>query len=970
MRPSPFRSVSTLILVILIVILALVIGLVVRDNASNPQPATESTSAREISTLVPESTDPSLPSPLSQTESAPISLAEARHVELGGFAFQPIEQYVVEITDGSVNMSAPDAEAAIGPSFVLIGGTQAQFIQDSDASLTETFEQFLTFFSQEDSFTIENQIPVTTSTMTGIAADITNNDGSSSGRDDNRFSGRVFMSRPNPPQFFVMVAIAPDSLWEEKVSAEFDAVLASVTLFELVITQQQLTSIDITGEADENDNSSSSPTRQLDELPPFVQPASSTSSNNLRTEIEEMTASSQSSARAIDAPTITSFQNNEVDLPYWRSYTNGNFVTGMAVYQNTLWATSTGGVTVWDQSNRTQTKYTTINGLHSNLSTTVAACPIRELGIIVGTMNGLQIFNLDSGSWSYLNSQNSLMSFNDVVDFYCDTDNGFMVLGYQRHGIDIFDIKTSEWLHFDRNRALVSDRVHKVAVRGNRDEIWVASDLGITVLGNILEIDNRRSSFYNSDNSPLQERPVDEMIGAADGTIWITQGQMLYRVRPAQQSLAGSVQREWELFNADSVTDSPYPSGTILSLAPDRDGTIWLGSDEGQICHFDADLGECIEFIDIRQTTRANLAQAALTDIVLDQDGHLYYSTLGDGISRFDGERWQRLYLFNDLLQGNEIQDVVQDSQGSLWVAHQNGIQQLTSIGQGMPLEPDDSAAQSLGEAGKELLYQKANDLFADRETFWIGTDDAAQFDGRYWQRYTTVNGLVGSPVQAIAVDPQGRGWFGTPTGLSILNEGTFFNLTTAEGLPNNDITAILAGGASSDSQASRESTNVVWIGTNGGGLLRFEKNQLELFDQSLTNLPSNTITALGFDADGSLLIGTDNGLARLVGKQVVTIRPLGDAVVTTLATMTMASHAALNVTNSTLADNLNEAEVWVGTQEQGVYHYNGFAWQQLTTEDNMPDMHISALLIDQSGTVWIGGATGGLVQHIPLRGE
>ena len=46
-----------------------------------------------------------------------------------------------------------------------------------------------------------------------------------------------------------------------------------------------------------------------------------------------------------------------------------------------------------------------------------------------------------------------------------------------------------------------------------------------------------------------------------------------------------------------------------------------------------------------------------------------------------------------------------------------------------------------------------------------------------------------------------------------------------------------------------------MWIGSAGGGLYRFERNQLQVLNSDNVNLPSDTVTALVLADDGSLLV-------------------------------------------------------------------------------------------------------------------
>ena len=188
--------------------------------------------------------------------------------------------------------------------------------------------------------------------------------------------------------------------------------------------------------------------------------------------------------------------------------------------------------------------------------------------------------------------------------------------------------------------------------------------------------------------------------------------------------------------------------------------------------------------------------------------------------------------------------------------------------------------------------------------------------------------------VQAITSDGQNRTWLGTKTGLSIWTGTTFFNLTSENGLPSEDISALQADG------------DVVWIGTRDGGLLRFQDNQLQVFNSANADLPSDTITALAIDTDGSLLLGTDQGLARFSDNEITHVDELDTASISAIAT----------------APN---GEIWVATGDNELFYFDGTEWSD-TDSQNMPSSPITALLVDQTGALWIGSERGGLIRHLP----
>lgn len=81
-------------------------------------------------------------------------------------------------------------------------------------------------------------------------------------------------------------------------------------------------------------------------------------------------------------------------------------------------------------------------------------------------------------------------------------DNGFLLVGYQQHGLDIFDVRTGTWRYANQSRSAQKDAVERLAVVGNRDAIWIASSDGVTVLT------EEGNKSFDSTNSPLASNVV------------------------------------------------------------------------------------------------------------------------------------------------------------------------------------------------------------------------------------------------------------------------------------------------------------------------------------------------------------------------------------------------------------------------------------------------------------------------------
>lgn len=93
----------------------------------------------------------------------------------------------------------------------------------------------------------------------------------------------------------------------------------------------------------------------------------------------------------------------------------------------------------------------------------------------------------------------------------------------------------------------------------------------------------------------------------------------------------------------------------------------------------------------------------------------------------------------------------------------------------------------------------------------WFGTDlGVAKHTGNKtienWTAFTTGEGLVNNFVQAIAEDNNGKLWFGTKGGVSVLDGSVWTSFTANDGLNSNNILCI-----------ATDHDGVVWFGTDNG---------------------------------------------------------------------------------------------------------------------------------------------------------
>ncbi len=584
-----------------------------------------------------------------------------------------------------------------------------------------------------------------------------------------------------------------------------------------------------------------------------------------------------------------------------RVETDARFVNAAAIFEDTLWLATEGGALAWPAGADTPVHYTSVDGLPGNRLTAVAACPLPGLGIVFGGDGGLAIFDPARATWRQLNPANSEMRALDVSALACDLEGERLLVGYAANGIDIYSVAADAWRRLDRSSGLGANDVTALAVDNVRDAIWVASSQGVTRAA------GPDSAFFPAGDPPLDTLRVSALAVAPSGMVWLGADGAVYRVNG----------ETWTRYAANSTSDGTFPNGAITGMAVAADGSLWVADSDGAVCRLSAIQNRCVESY-VAHMGLAAPPNGPVTDLVLDGEQPIY-TTFGDGHVLLDTDP-RRAVPVEQRLNGNRVYALAVDNAGLLWAATETGLQRFSDPGGSTRLAP--IAPGEIPLSGGQVLHPRP------LGGMWVGGRGASVFDGEVWKTYTMRDGLAGEQVQAIATDGQGRTWLGTEQGVSIWNGETFFNITAAQGLPAADIRALAAA------------SDIMWIGSWGGGLYRFTDNQVEVFNVENTGLPSDRITALAVLPDGDLLLGADAGLVRFA-----------DGAVTPVASITAPVTAIAVI----------DGAAWVATEGAGVYVQQGDGWTQVTPADGLPAATITAIAATAEA-VWLGGATGGLV--------
>lgn len=240
----------------------------------------------------------------------------------------------------------------------------------------------------------------------------------------------------------------------------------------------------------------------------------------------------------------------------------------------------------------------------------------------------------------------------------------------------------------------------------------------------------------------------------------------------------------------------------VNAILVHQEGNIVVATDGGGIVMFDG----------YRWHSYTMAAQKIDSDAVyqlVEDRGQLWAAT-GEGVSRFNGERWSLEFDDKAELYHNQVYDVAFDSNNNIWVGHINkGISLYrSSVASWQHIEAEEGPG---GEQIRGIVIQEADGT--SPQSVWIGTaaSGVSRLTEGEWVTYGVDDGLPSLNVQTVTKDRYNRVWVGTDQG-TVYFDGTHW----ARYHDLNTLSIDFSPGCLEDSCPRDDH---VWTGTDGWGL-------------------------------------------------------------------------------------------------------------------------------------------------------
>ena len=423
----------------------------------------------------------------------------------------------------------------------------------------------------------------------------------------------------------------------------------------------------------------------------------------------------------------------------------------------------------------------------------------------------------------------------------------------------------------------------------------------------------------------------------------------------------------FKIYKYDPENMYSISNNSVEFITEDHLGNLWIATQDG-LNRFD----RCTEQFKAYKHDTENdnsISKNYIRYIFEDKSGTLWIGTHGGGLEKFDREKEIFIHYRNDpknpnSLSHNNVLCILEDRQGKLWIGTDGGLNYFDrEKGEFVRYNYDPDDLNSIGHDGIWRLHedQKGNLWMC---TWGGGISLLKTRENRFFRFQHNSNnpdGLNDNIIRSVYEDKNGNIWFGTEVGgLNIYNpdlqnsgKTKFLHYKTDQANPYS---------LSSNSILSmyEDKSGIVWIGTNFGGINKYNLNKRKFAHYKSqpgksNSLNNNSILSVYEAHDGTIWLGTNGGGLNCFDRENNKF---------THYTFNPSDERSLsnNVVRSITEDKYNR--LWIAT-DYGLNRYdpendNFIRYIQNTNDPNSVGYtNIWNLMCDKDGNLWIGMVEG-----------
>ncbi len=561
--------------------------------------------------------------------------------------------------------------------------------------------------------------------------------------------------------------------------------------------------------------------------------------------------------------------------------------------------------------------YTTLDGLALS---SISCCFKDHMGNLWFATYGAGVSRFDGKSFTNFAAEDGLPD--NYIHCICEDKDGNLWFGTDGGGISCYDGK--RFTTYDISNGLDENIVFSLYPDQN-GRIWIGT------LNYIYYLDMNEAhggkpavrSFSSQHRLPLCF--TTSITKDEKGDVWFgTNGSGLLR------------------YNGRSIIQYTVKQGllsdSIMSLAEDKAGRIWVGTSRGASCYVNK------HFINYERIGRQ--PDKAVLNIYRDEVGNLWFGMSKNGVCFLSNKKLEATqsdfieYNTAEGLTANTVFGSVEDNEGDMWFGYDGygvdcyaGCQSEnnnSSDGQDKPVFTTFTTSQGLPDNHVTAIFEDSKGFY------WFGTPSGlCCYNGKSFVNYGVDQGLPSNLVTCIAEGPDGEIWFATEKGLASLRTGDSINA----GVTLHSYKQSKALATYGVYYMYKDKNENMWICTYGGGIIKYDGKSLAEYttDQGLTN---NLVLGMTEDSKGNLWFCTyGGGVSKYDGVD--------------FTNYTTKQGLANDKVNRVIQD--KSGNLWFCTYGSGVSRFDGKTFTTFNTSSGLSDNMVTQIVEDTSGKLFFG---------------
>jgi signal transduction histidine kinase/ligand-binding sensor domain-containing protein/CheY-like chemotaxis protein len=329
---------------------------------------------------------------------------------------------------------------------------------------------------------------------------------------------------------------------------------------------------------------------------------------------------------------------------------------------------------------------------------------------------------------------------------------------------------------------------------------------------------------------------------------------------------------DFKVYKPNPNKKSSISSNLIFDIVEDKNGNLWIGTTGGGLNCFDKKKNTFISYKH-QENNKNSLSNDYITSLYIDKSNHLWIAT-DDGLNVLDIQKTNPKNIEfkhfstegGNLLAGwnGSINKIYEDSKNQMWVGSFNGLYKLSH---------DQNGGIYFKLVNKEIglpetiVYTISEDKFG---RLLIG--NAIGLYCQVSSKSANLSKVYEGQVNEILINTNNSIWLGTNDGVVCYGNAdntklpAFINEYKYDPMNPNSLTKNIV------KSMYKDTSGIIWIGTNGGGLNKFnpERKQFKLIKKTANpnSLSYDKIRTIFEDSNGTLWIGTEGGGLNFVTKK------------------------------------------------------------------------------------------------------